>query len=162
MGPRWALIVGVSVVVANGAVVQLSDESFEKETQCTTGATTGDWFVRFCVAACDDHAAFVLGALAEALDGFDDKWINVAAVDCAANEGIKTRFNVTESAKSLLFVRGRMYDFTHNETLATADFLRNFTKRPRNETLENGGRGDGLRIPRGPTWITPFIFRRRR
>ena len=29
-----------------GAVVDLHDENFEHETQCTTGATTGDWLWR--------------------------------------------------------------------------------------------------------------------
>ena len=87
----------------------------------------------------DARANFVLATLAEALDTFDDKWINVATVDCAANPEIGARFNVTDAA-TRLFVRGRMYDFTRNETLVTADFLRNFTKRPRNETLEDGAR----------------------
>ena len=49
-----------------------------------------------------------------------------------------------------------MYDFTSNETNTTSDFLRNFTRRPRNETLENGGRDVGLYIPRGPTWYSPL------
>ena len=52
-----------------------------------------------------------------------------------------------------------MYDFTLNETNTTADFLRNFTKRPKNETLEGWknepGRDVGLFIPRGYMWYTP-------
>ena len=44
-----------------------------------------------------------------------------------------------------------------NETETNAEFLRNFTKRAKNVTLEDGGRGEGLRIPRGPMWFTPLI-----
>lgn len=153
--PKRVLFVLTFIAWTKGEVVELSDETFEKETQCTSGATTGDWLVRMYHEK-DAHANFVLATLAEALDTFDDKWINVATVDCAANPEIGARFNVTDAA-TRLFVRGRMYDFTRNETLVTADFLRNFTKRPRNETLEDGGRGNGERIPRGPTWLTPFI-----
>lgn len=33
------------LVAAVGQVVELSDDNFEHDTQVSTGATTGDWFV---------------------------------------------------------------------------------------------------------------------
>ena len=139
-----------------GAVVDLHDENFEHETQCTTGATTGDWFVRFCPGdRRDDKWVGKLKTLDRNLTAHDSNWINVAMVECEKNPELKKRFAVA-AARNLLFVRGRMYDFTSNETNTTSDFLRNFTRRPRNETLENGGRDVGLYIPRGPTWYSPL------
>ncbi|EGB02532.1 hypothetical protein AURANDRAFT_68792, partial [Aureococcus anophagefferens] len=112
---------------------------------------------RFCPELCPKEDKFQLKELASKLDGHGDKWINVATVDCEINVVLcGERFNITE-ARSLLFIRGRMYDFTENVTETNSDFLRNFTKRLKNVTLEDGGRGEGLRIPRGPMWFTPLI-----
>ena len=151
-----AVVLVAFAAVARGELVQLNDETFEKETQCTTGATTGDWFVRFCPEECDKEAKFQLKELDSKISGYDDKWINVAAVDCELAPVTRERFNITE-AKNVLFIRGRMYDFTLNETETNAEFLRNFTKRAKNVTLEDGGRGEGERIPWGPQWYTPYV-----
>jgi hypothetical protein len=37
-----------------GAVKILTDQNFEHDTQATTGATTGDWFVLFYAPWCDN------------------------------------------------------------------------------------------------------------
>ncbi|KAH8091483.1 hypothetical protein JL720_5789 [Aureococcus anophagefferens] len=124
------LLAGWLALAAGEGIVELGDETFEKETQSISGSTTGDWFVRFCPELCPKEDKFQLKELASKLDGHDDKWINVATVDCEIN------VNVTET---------------------NSDFLRNFTKRLKNVTLEDGGRGEGLRIPRGPMWFTPLI-----
>ena len=100
------VILSVVACLVRSEVVDLGDESFEKETQSTSGATTGDWFVRFCPAECDNHWKSVLNELADKLDEFDDKWINIAKVDGELNPEISERFNVTDTAKNLLFVKG--------------------------------------------------------
>mmetsp|Transcript_17141 Transcript_17141/g.52711 ORF Transcript_17141/g.52711 Transcript_17141/m.52711 type:complete len:211 (-) Transcript_17141:42-674(-) len=145
---------------ATGGLVDLHDGNFEQETQCTTGATTGDWFVRIAPDKCEPEWVAKLNALDAALREHDSNWINVAVVELATNPELEKRFNTRTftvgAGKNLLFVRGRMYDFTLNETNTTADFLRNFTRRPKNETIENGGRDVGLYIPRGETWYTPL------
>lgn len=43
------LLAAVAAVVVSGAseVVTLDDSNFEHLTQAATGATTGDWFVKF-------------------------------------------------------------------------------------------------------------------
>ena len=154
---KVACLLALLAFASGEGIVELGDETFEKETQSISGSTTGDWFVRFCPELCPKEDKFQLKELASKLDGHDDKWINVATVDCEINLVLcGERFNITE-ARSLLFIRGRMYDFTENVTETNSDFLRNFTKRLKNVTLEDGGRGEGLRIPRGPMWFTPLI-----
>ena len=153
---KVACLLALLAFASGEGIVELGDETFEKETQSISGSTTGDWFVRFCPGdRCDDKWVGKLKTLDRNLTAHDSNWINVAMVECEKNPELKKRFAVA-AARNLLFVRGRMYDFTSNETNTTSDFLRNFTRRPRNETLENGGRDVGLYIPRGPTWYSPL------
>ena len=44
------LLLGLAAATMASAksLKELTDKSFEHDTQATTGGTTGDWFVRFC------------------------------------------------------------------------------------------------------------------
>ena len=120
-----------------GAVVDLHDENFEHETQCTTGATTGDWFVRFCPGdRCDDKWVGKLKTLDRNLTAHDSNWINVAMVECEKNPELKKRFAVAAARNLLLFGPDATSPRTKPTPRATSCET---SRRLRNETLEAAG-----------------------
>jgi hypothetical protein len=78
--------------------------SFEHETQAATGATTGDWFVRFYRPDCDDLTA-VWEAVASSLHGR----INVANVDISSSQDLATRFQINKCPSIVFFRNGKMF-----------------------------------------------------
>jgi hypothetical protein len=80
-----ALVIGLvaltTSLVTSKTLKELTDKSFEHDTQATTGGTTGDWFVRFCeeTAHCSTkNESFVAwGKLADKLN----RRVSVAYVD---------------------------------------------------------------------------------
>ncbi|CAM9357918.1 unnamed protein product [Ectocarpus sp. 6 AP-2014] len=93
-----------------GATVQvLTDGDFERITQASTGATTGDWFVEFYAPWCG-HCRKLDGTwteLAEKLGGE----VNVGKVDATANRGLVKRFGVKGFPTLLFFSHGNLHKF---------------------------------------------------
>ncbi|CAN0435118.1 unnamed protein product, partial [Pylaiella littoralis] len=93
-----------------GATVQvLTDDDFERLTQVSTGATTGDWFIEFYAPWCG-HCRKLEPAwteLAEKLGGE----VNVGKVDVTANKGLGKRFGIKGFPTLLFFSHGSQYKF---------------------------------------------------
>ncbi|XP_068213563.1 thioredoxin domain-containing protein-like [Palaemon carinicauda] len=88
----------------------LNDDTFEHDTQASTGATTGDWLVMFTRSGCDtcNHMRATLEAVAAGLRGRK----NVAVVDRDADGGQTTRrFGVKDFPSFVLFRLGRLYRY---------------------------------------------------
>ena len=92
------------------AVVELSEQNFEHLTQAATGATTGDWFVKFYAPWCGHCKRLIpeWNALAGLLKGE----VNVAAVDTTREQGLKRRFKVSRLPVLAFFRRGKVYEYT--------------------------------------------------
>ncbi|KAL1510340.1 hypothetical protein AB1Y20_006656 [Prymnesium parvum] len=98
-------------------VVTLNEQNFEHLTQAATGATSGDWLVKFCkeserrcgrVEATWARLAVQLAASREA-KGLPR--INVAVVDTKESPWLAKRFGISNVPVVLLFKGGVMYSF---------------------------------------------------
>jgi thiol-disulfide isomerase/thioredoxin len=89
-------------------VRDLHVSDFEMDTQASTGATTGDWFVMF-YGNCPHCKAMapVWTRLATTLKGERI----VARVDCSAEHSLCARFNVTSIPTMVMFRHGNMYAY---------------------------------------------------
>ncbi len=94
---------------AGGQVIELTDSTFEHDTQASTGATTGDWFVKFYAPWCGHckRLAPVWDELALKLD----KKVNVAKVDCTKDTVTCKRFDLRGYPTLILLRGGRMYTY---------------------------------------------------
>eukprot|EP00921_Rhytidocystis_pertsovi_P002659 GHVQ01004568.1.p1 GENE.GHVQ01004568.1~~GHVQ01004568.1.p1 ORF type:complete len:284 (-),score=29.95 GHVQ01004568.1:734-1585(-) len=105
-------------------VISLTDQSFEHDTQASTGATTGDWLVLFYSPHCGHcHAVLtVWESVARTLHGE----VNVAQVDVSVNPTCSSRFSQSVPTMAL-FKHGKMCKYlptkgrTHD---AFVDFAR--------------------------------------
>lgn len=57
--------------------IELTDDNFEHDTQASTGATTGDWFVRFCDTKCTPELDKAWSKLSTSLA----RRVSIASVD---------------------------------------------------------------------------------
>jgi len=97
-------------------VKELTDVTFEHQTQAATGATTGDWFVMFYNDEC--FACFRMSAALETVACKHRDRLNVARVN-KQTHGEKTgrRFSLgLDTNPMLIFFRaGKMYKYTLNQ-----------------------------------------------
>eukprot|EP00053_Salpingoeca_punica_P015589 m.143960 g.143960 ORF g.143960 m.143960 type:complete len:258 (-) comp16754_c2_seq2:1351-2124(-) len=102
-------------VAAEGNVIDLTEENFEHLTQASTGATTGNWFVKFYAPWCGHckHLAPVWEELATSVKGE----VNVAKVDCTKQAGLCSRFSLQGYPTLRMFSLGRMYDYKGGRSL---------------------------------------------
>lgn len=102
---------------------KLDDETFEHDTQASTGATTGDWFVLFydAVSTAALQQTQVLEMVAQRLKGR----VNVGVVDVRMNTKLAARFEVEGNALQLFFRNGYMYKFNilHANPDNVVDFI---------------------------------------
>ena len=112
----FALVVVAGVVRAEDAaveavsdVVELNLDNFEHDTQVSTGATTGDWFVEFYAPWCGHckKLAPIWEAVATELKGK----VNVAKVDVTANGALGKRFAIKGFPALKFFSQGVMYSY---------------------------------------------------
>jgi len=96
-------------------VVVLTVANFEHDTQVTSGATTGDWFVKFYAPWCGHCKALAPGwdELARELKAKADEGvsINVAKVDVTTNSALGKRFGVQGFPSLIFFSKGKMYKY---------------------------------------------------
>lgn len=98
-------------------VVQLDEKNFEHLTQAATGATSGDWLVKFCKASVPRCARVesTWARLAVQLTASREEKglprINVASVDTSESAWLTKRFGITSVPVVLLFKGGVMYSF---------------------------------------------------
>ena len=99
------------------AIALLNETNFEHLTQAATGATSGDWLVKFCqdsVPRCNrfgqtwEKVALQLAASREA-QGLPR--INVATVDSEESGRLVKRFSLTSFPALLFFKQGIVYSF---------------------------------------------------
>merc|ERR1712150_160810 len=87
-----------------------NDETFEHETQATTGSTTGAWLVTFGAGGCERCAK-----LEAALDGIQEDLQEIYAVaayvDRADSTGLWKRFGLKKVPTTQLFSKGWMYTY---------------------------------------------------
>ena len=116
MALRRLLLSAVALSCASAGVVELTDENFEHDTQVSTGATTGPWFVKFYAPWCGHckKLAPVWDELAAALEGE----VNVAKSDVTVHQGLKNRFEVRGFPTLKFFSGGRMYGYDGARDLA--------------------------------------------
>lgn len=95
-------------------VKELNDNNFEHLTQASTGATTGDWFIKFYSS--DSIECQRLQARWETVGAKLKNRVNVARVNRYI-EGSRTarRFGINQSPTFILLRRGVMYKFTSSD-----------------------------------------------
>ena len=93
-------------------VVVLNSKNFEHLTQVSTGATTGDWFIKFYAPWCGHCKRLqpTWEELARKLKD-EDAYVNVASVDVTANPEFGRRFDIRGYPTLLFFSKGKMYSY---------------------------------------------------
>lgn len=104
-----AILVAISSATSSKVVI-LDSANFEHLTQASTGATTGDWFVKFYAPWCGHckTLAPVWDDLAEQLDG---EYTNVAKVDVTQSRDIGSRFDIKGFPTLLYLSKGNVYKY---------------------------------------------------
>lgn len=108
-----AILVAVSIA-AGSKVVTLHESNFEHLTQASTGATTGDWFVKFYAPWCGHckTLAPIWDDLADELDtDGEGGYTNVAKVDVTQNRGLGSRFEIKGFPTLLYFSKGEIFKY---------------------------------------------------
>ena len=106
-----------SMLGAGAKVFELHEQNFEHLTQAATGATSGDWLVKFCKASVSRCARVeatwekLAVQLAASRDSKGLPRINVASVDTSDAGWLTKRFGITSVPVVLLFKGGVMYSF---------------------------------------------------
>ncbi|KAG5184872.1 thioredoxin domain-containing protein [Tribonema minus] len=97
-------------------VVLLTEQNFEHLTQASTGATTGDWFVKLYAPWCG-HCKRLEPTWDELAAAVAARGVNVAKVDVTANRRVGERFGVRGFPTLLLLHAGRAYTYRGPRTL---------------------------------------------
>ncbi|UVC54689.1 transmembrane protein 17 [Theileria orientalis] len=94
-------------------LVTLTESTFEKLTQASSGSTTGTWFVKFYAPWCSHcrKMAPAWESLAKELKGH----VNVADVDVTRNPKLGRRFQIKGYPTLVLFHKGKMYHYEGGE-----------------------------------------------
>jgi len=100
---------GLIQLLSASEVVVLTSKNFEHLTQASTGATTGDWLVKFYAPWCGHckTLAPTFDKVAEELKGV----VNVAKVDVTENRDLGTRFDIKGFPTVKLLSKGKVYTF---------------------------------------------------
>ena len=101
------VLFAVAGAFAQGEVVTLTDDTFEHQTQASSGQTTGAWFVKFYAPWCG-HCRAMAGTWAELAAEVEGTGVIVADVDATANPITTDRFKgLVKGFPTLLLFRDR-------------------------------------------------------
>jgi len=129
---------------AQGKVVELTDKTFEHQTQASTGMTTGSWFVKFYASWCGHcknmAGAYNLLAMDEELMA---KGIVIGKVEVPHNRDVGTRFGIKGFPTLYFLHRKKMYKYSGPRTV---DAMKAFLLSGYEET-------EALSIPAAPTFM---------
>ncbi|CCI44524.1 unnamed protein product [Albugo candida] len=126
-------------------IITLDSDNFEKLTQASTGATTGDWLIEFYAPWCD-HCNRLLPIFEEVATELKGT-INVAKVDAIANRELGERFNIGGYPTIIFFRQGEMYKYKQERT---KDALSHFTK-------EGYKQVEGVKVPSTSTALKEML-----
>jgi len=111
------------VSIASAEVIDLDSKNFEHLTQAATGATTGDWLIKFYAPWCG-HCKKLEPVYEEVADILAGE-INVARVDVPANRDLGTRFEIKGFPSMKFLSKGKVYDYNGKRKAdAIVDFVR--------------------------------------
>ena len=112
----------------------LTDETFEHLTQASTGATTGDWFVKFYAPWCGHCRRLepTWNELAEKIGGK----VNIAKINVDESPSTAERFNIKGFPTLIFLRRGKFYKYTSSDR--TLETLERFTSETYKEAEEQG------------------------
>lgn len=105
----------VLTAILASEVVILESSNFEHLTQASTGATTGDWLVKFYAPWCGHCKKLepIYDEIAATLKGE----INVAKIDVPANRDLGTRFEIKGFPTLKFLSKGKVYTYKGKRTV---------------------------------------------
>ncbi len=117
-------------------VVSLTDQTFEHQTQASTGMTTGSWFVLFSVPDCKpcEDLKPLLEDLGKDEEVFE-RGIVLGSVDCSKNQSVCLRFSTSKLPVLLYLHKKKMYRYPreNQEFDTTLEDLKSFVLSPSTE-----------------------------
>ena len=108
-------------------IVELTASTFEHQTQAATGATTGNWFVKFYAPWCG-HCRSLAPSWKDAgkrlAELEEPSYGTMAKVDCTKHAIVCKRFNVKGYPTLIFFSKGKMLKYKGNRiTSSLVDFV---------------------------------------
>ena len=109
------LLVSAFAAFASAAdIITLTDETFEHQTQASTGQTTGKWFVMLGAVWCG-YSCTKLNHILEELGDVDG--VVTGKVDTTANPDLAERFEVTAHPTLIYLADRKLYKYHGEQTL---------------------------------------------
>lgn len=160
----WFLLLFSSMLLSNKAdgqsVVELTEDTFEHQTQASSGGTTGSWIILFQSPTC--NSCNKLKPILDELSTDEELYENgivLGSVDCSTNLSVCQRFSATKLPVLIYFHKKRMYRYPlkrehseFNNIMVIPD-----TKKLRSYILRDYGEGIGEPIPDPPSSIDILI-----
>ena len=134
----------ISGMRAPGTTIRkLTTDTFEHDTQMSSGSTTGAWFVMFSSPNCPVCVQFE-PIWQKMADAFPEHTTNIAKVDCHSDEGyfLCRQFKVSRVPTLIYFNKGLMYPYTSERTFPAL-----------NEFMKSIVDGTGEPIPAPVGWM---------
>ena len=131
-----ALLLAISFLMiapTNAEIVSLNDQTFEHQTQASTGMTTGSWLVLFSVPDCPPCEALkpMLEDLGKDEEVFE-RGIVLGSVDCSESQGVCLRFSTSKLPVLLYLHKKKLYKYPlgTEEFGTSVDGLKSFVLNP--------------------------------
>lgn len=120
------LLLVISLTTTSAAVIDLTDSTFEHQTQASTGQTTGKWFVKFYAPWCG-HCKTLAPTwedLSDRLQESDVHDVIIAKVDCTQEKEVCNRFNIKGFPSLKYFANRKMFAYKGERNIdALYDFV---------------------------------------
>lgn len=111
----FLLLLALFAIAFASEVIILDNNNFEHLTQASTGATTGDWLIKFYAPWCKHCKSLepIYEEVAERLKGE----VNVAKVDVTANRALGSRFDIKGFPTVKFLKQGKVYTYKSKRTV---------------------------------------------